>query len=327
MQYSNLMLDITAVILTGNEELHIRRCLDRICPIVKEVFIIDCFSTDRTLEIVSEFQTASETFNSAKITVLQNKWVNYATQFNWALENAPIKTAWTLRLDADEYLCEDLVEELKEKLDKEPEDVTGISFLLRRVWMGRTIRRGLPPIRQMRLFRTGKARSEVRQMDEHIELLEGHGVDYSGEWADDNLNNISWWTQKHVGYSIREATDLLDIEYDLTGAGNDDDNRNITADARAKRMRKHSYAKKPLFLRSFAYFCYRYFFRLGFLEGKEGFMWHFFQGWWYRSLVDAKVFEAKKACGITKEKTKAGLSAEDKAKLREFIQREWKIKI
>ena len=114
------MLDITAVILTGNEELHIRRCLDRICPIVKEVFIIDCFSTDRTLEIVSEFQTASETFNSAKITVLQNKWVNYATQFNWALENAPIKTAWTLRLDADEYLCEDLVEELKEKLDKEP---------------------------------------------------------------------------------------------------------------------------------------------------------------------------------------------------------------
>lgn len=331
------MLDISAVILTGNEELHIKRCLDRICPLVKEVFIIDCFSKDRTLEIVrsltpnpspqGEGGFEGYTEDGCKITVLQNAWVNYATQFNWALDNAPIKTAWTLRLDADEYLCEDLVEELKEKLDKEPEDVTGISFLLRRVWMGRAIRRGLPPIRQMRLFRTGKARSEVRQMDEHIELLEGHGVDYNGEWADDNLNNISWWTQKHVGYSIREATDLLDIEYDLTGAGNEDDKRNITADARAKRMRKHSYAKKPLFLRSFAYFCYRYFFRLGFLEGKEGFMWHFFQGWWYRSLVDAKVFEAKKACGITKEKTKAGLSAEDKAALREFIQNEWKIKI
>lgn len=295
------MLDITAIILTFNEEIHIRRCLDRICPLVKEVFIIDSYSKDRTLDIVKEFQKSQDAACDTKITVLQNKWVNYATQFNWALDNAHIKTAWTLRLDADEYLCEDLVEELNSKLDKEPEDVTGISFLLRRVWMGRIIRRGLPPIRQMRLFRTGKARSEVRQMDEHIELLEGHGVDYNGEWADDNLNDISWWTQKHVGYAIREATDLLDIEYNLTGASDEDRNRNITSDARAKRMRKHSYAKKPLFFRAFAYFCYRYFFRLGFLEGQEGFMWHFFQGLWYRMLVDAKVYEVKKACGTDKE--------------------------
>lgn len=295
------MLDITAIILTFNEEIHIRRCLDRICPLVKEVFIIDSYSKDRTLDIVKEFQKSQNAAGDTKITVLQNKWVNYATQFNWALDNAHIKTAWTLRLDADEYLCEDLVEELNSKLDKEPEDVTGISFLLRRVWMGRIIRRGLPPIRQMRLFRTGKARSEVRQMDEHIELLEGHGVDYNGEWADDNLNDISWWTQKHVGYAIREATDLLDIEYNLTGASDEDRNRNITSDARAKRMRKHSYAKKPLFFRAFAYFCYRYFFRLGFLEGQEGFMWHFFQGLWYRMLVDAKVYEVKKACGTDKE--------------------------
>ena len=295
------MLDITAIILTFNEEIHIRRCLDRICPLVKEVFIIDSYSKDRTLDIVKEFQKSQDAAGDTKITVLQNKWVNYATQFNWALDNAHIKTTWTLRLDADEYLCEDLVEELNSKLDKEPEDVTGISFLLRRVWMGRIIRRGLPPIRQMRLFRTGKARSEVRQMDEHIELLEGHGVDYNGEWADDNLNDISWWTQKHVGYAIREATDLLDIEYNLTGASDEDRNRNITSDARAKRMRKHSYAKKPLFFRAFAYFCYRYFFRLGFLEGQEGFMWHFFQGLWYRMLVDAKVYEVKKACGTNKE--------------------------
>lgn len=324
------MLDISAVILTGNEELHIRRCLDKICPIVKEVFIIDCFSKDRTLEIVAEYQADSIHQNVAKITILQNVWVNYATQFNWALDNAPIKTAWTLRLDADEYLCENLIEELNEKLSNEPDDVTGISFLLRRVWMGRVIRRGMPPIRQMRLFRTGKARSEVRQMDEHIELLEGHGVDYNGEWADDNLNNISWWTQKHVGYAIREAADLLDIEYGLTGAGKEDDYRRITADAKAKRMRKHSYAKKPLFWRSFAYFCYRYFLRLGFLEGKEGFMWHFFQGWWYRSLVDAKVYEIKKACGVLGAKPGKMSAAElqnVRKVLKAYLRSNYKIKI
>lgn len=315
------MLDITAVILTGNEEIHIKRCLDKICPLVKEVFIIDCFSTDRTLEIAKGYNN---------VNILQNQWVNYATQFNWGIENAPIKTKWTLRLDADEYLCDELVKELEEKLDKEPDDVTGISFLLRRVWMGKTIRRGLPPIRQMRLFRTGKARSEVRQMDEHIELLEGHGVDYNGEWADDNLNNISWWTQKHVGYAIREATDLLDIEYNLTGCASDDNNRNITKDACAKRIRKHLYTKKPLFLRAFLYFCYRYFFRLGFLEGKEGFMWHFFQGWWYRSLVDAKVFEIKQACGLLGTKVE-NLSETELLKTRkdltEYLKINYKIKI
>ena len=293
-------LDISVIILTGNEELHIKRCLDRICPLVKKVFVIDCFSIDRTLEIAKEYEN---------VTIIQNKWVNYATQFNWALDNAPIKTKWILRLDADEYLCENLIDELYEKLDKEPEDVTGISFLLRRVWMGRIIRRGLPPIRQMRLFRTGKAKSEVRQMDEHIELLEGHGVDYNGEWADDNLNNISWWTQKHVGYAIREAVDLLDMEYDLTGSAVADKDKNMNDQAKAKRMAKHKYARQPLFWRSFAYFCYRYFLKLGFLEGKEGFLWHFLQGWWYRTLVDAKIYEIKKACGNDKEKIKLHLKA------------------
>ncbi len=87
----------------------------------------------------------------------------------------------------------------------------------------------------------------------------------------------------------------MDIEFALSGVAQSDESKQITDDARAKRMRKHSYAKKPLFWRSFAYFCYRYFFKLGFLEGKEAFLWHFLQGWWYRTLCDAKVFEIKKA--------------------------------
>ena len=141
-------------------------------------------------------------------------------------------------------------------------------------------------------------------MDEHIELLEGKAIEFEGEFADDNLNDISWWTQKHIGYAIREAVDLLDIEYGLTGSADADEHINISEEALAKRRRKHKYAKQPLFWRSFIYFCYRYFFKLGFLEGKEGFMWHFFQGWWYRTLVDAKVWEIKKACGSDVNKMK-----------------------
>ena len=292
------MLDVSVIILTFNEEIHIKRCLDRISPYVKNVFIIDSFSTDNTLEIAKGYNN---------VTVLQNKWTNYATQFNWALENVQIETKWVLRLDADEYLTPELVEELKEQLPNLEQDITGIVFPLRRVFLGRTIRRGMNQVKLLRLFQNGKAKSEVRQMDEHIQVVEGRTIEFKNEFADDNLNNLSWWTQKHIGYAIREAADLLDIEFDLTNAGTTDENKQISEQAHKKRMLKHKYAMKPLFWRSFAYFIYRYFFKLGFLEGKEGFLWHFLQGWWYRTLVDAKVFEIKKACGNDKEKIIAHL--------------------
>lgn len=300
------MLDISVIILTGNEEIHIRRCLDSILPLVKNVFVIDCYASDNTVEIAESYPN---------VTVLHNKWVNYATQFNWALDNAPINTKWVLRLDADEYLTDELKQELIDRLPNLENEVTGIVFPLRRVFLGKTIRRGMPKIKLLRLFQYGKAKSEVRQMDEHIELTEGKSVEFINEFADDNLNNLSWWTQKHVGYAIREAVDLLDMEYNLTGASNLDENRAISSQAKQKRMKKHSYARKPIFWRSFAYFLYRYFFKLGFTEGKEAFLWHFLQGWWYRTLVDAKIFEIKKKCG------------EDKEKIRELLRTEYNISV
>lgn len=294
------MLDISAIILTFNEEMHIKRCLDNISSIVKEVFIIDSFSTDKTLEIVKEYDN---------VTVLHNKWVNYATQFNWGLKNAPIKTEWVIRLDADELLLPGLIEELQQKMPALDECVTGITLKRRHIFLGKWMKRGTYPVKLLRIFKNGKAICEERFMDEHIQLLEGTSVEMEYDFVDHNLNNISWWANKHVGYSIREAVDLLDIELDLTGSAATDEGRNINEQAQAKRMKKHKYARQPLFWRSFAYFCYRYFFKLGFLEGKEGFLWHFLQGWWYRTLVDAKIYEIKKACGNDKEKMKQYLKS------------------
>ena len=126
-------------------------------------------------------------------------------------------------------------------------------------------------------------------------------MNISNCWKEKQLSS-KMWSNKHIGYAIREAVDLLDMEYDLTGTAKEDEIRTISKQAKAKRLKKHKYAGQPLFWRSFIYFCYRYFFRLGFMEGKEGFLWHFLQGWWYRTLVDAKIFEIKRACGNDKEK-------------------------
>ena len=296
------MLDISVIILTYNEELHIRRCIENVEPIARDIFIIDSFSTDKTLEIAKGYE---------KVHILQKKWENnHAKQFNWGLENADIKTKWVLRLDADEYLTPELIDELSRTLPNMSDNYTGIVFPLRRVFLGRAIRRGMPVVKLLRMFQYGKAASEVRMMDEHIQLKEGEAIELENEFADDNLNNLSWWTQKHIGYAIREATDLLDMEYDLTGSAKNDETINLSSQALKKRRRKHGYAKKPLFWRSFAYFMYRYFFKLGFLEGKEGFLWHFLQGWWYRTLVDAKVYEIKRKSEGNPDRIKAILRDE-----------------
>lgn len=289
------MLDISVIILTYNEEIHIRRCLENVKKFAKEVFIIDSYSTDRTLEIAKEYGAV----------VLQNKWENnYAKQLNWGLQHAPITTKWILRLDADEYLMPELIEELNQKLPALADDITGVIFNRRHIFMGKWMKRGIYPVKLLRLFQTGKGVCEQRLMDEHIQLLEGRTVEFEHDFCDHNLNDLSWFCHKHVNYAIREAVDLLDIELDLTGAAETDENKHISAQALSKRMKKHKYAKQPLFWRSFAYFCYRYFLKGACLDGKIGFIWTFFQGWWYRTLVDAKVFEIKQTCGTDKEKIK-----------------------
>lgn len=289
------MLDVSVIILTYNEGIHIRRCLENVNRFAYNVFVVDCFSTDKTVEIAE----------SLGATVIQHTWPgNQAEQFNWALKNLIITTKWILRLDADEYLMPELIEELNQKLPALADDITGVIFNRRHIFMDKWMKRGIYPVKLLRLFQTGKGVCEQRLMDEHIQLLEGRAVEFEHDFCDHNLNDLSWFCHKHVNYAIREAVDLLDIELDLTGAAETDENKQISAQALSKRMKKHKYAKQPLFWRSFAYFCYRYFLKGACLDGKIGFIWTFLQGWWYRTLVDAKVFEIKQVCGTDKEKIK-----------------------
>lgn len=291
------MLDLSVIILAGNEEIHMKRCLDRITPYVKEVFVIDCYSTDRTVEIAQGYEN---------VTILQNKWVNYATQFNWALQNAPIKTEWVLKLDADEYLELALIERMQKELPMIPDDISAISIRLKHMFLGKFIKGGTGKKYMTRIFRKGRAVSENRQMDEHMKLTFGELVVWEEAFYDDNFNNLKWWTNKHNGYAIREAADLLDIEYNLTN----NEKNGLEGQAASQRSMKHRYAKMPLFWRAFIYFFIRYFLKGGMFEGKEGFLWCFLQGWWYRTLVDALIFEIKQKTGGDKEKIRELLKVE-----------------
>jgi glycosyltransferase involved in cell wall biosynthesis len=269
----------------------LERCLKNAWAFSDEVYVVDSFSTDNTVALAQK--------NGAQ--VLQNVWENsYAKQFNWALANLPIQSDWILRLDADEYLSEELIDELKERLAALEENITGVVFPLRRVFLNKHIRRGIGTMNLLRVFRNGAGFCEQRWMDEHIRLKFGEAVKFRHEFADHNLNGISWWTQKHNVYATREAIDLLNTQYGLFEVAQSEGK--MATHAGRKRSMKLLYAKSPLFVRSAIYFFYRYIFLLGFTEGKEAFLWHFLQGWWYRTLVDAKVYEVRRACGNSPEK-------------------------
>lgn len=300
------MLDITVIILTLNEEIHIKRCIERISPIARKIFVVDCFSKDNTVNIAEE----------CGATVIEHKWEgNHAKQLNWALDNLDIETKWVLRLDADEYLSDELITEIQEKLPKLKDDISAIVLPLKRVFMGKHIKRGTSDIAMIRIFRYGTVRCEERWMDEHMITESGRTIDFENPFVDDNINTIGFFTDKHNIYSIREAIVTLDYEYGLTNKNDAENIEELCESARQKRKQKEKYARMPLFWRAFFYFCLRYFAKGGFLDGKEGFLWHFLQGWWYRTLVDAKIFEIKKYCG------------DDKKKIKEYIRNNYKIEI
>lgn len=297
------MLDLSVIILTYNEEIHIRRCLENVKQFASKVYVVDCFSIDRTAQIAKELGAE----------VIEHEWPgNQAEQFNWALDNLPITTEWILRLDADEYLLPGLIEELLEKLPVIPESVSALSLSLARAFCGKILHHGIVNnIRIIRIFRKGKARYEKRLMDEHLSVLSGETIDMKNQFVDDNRMPIGLFIDKHNGYATREAGLLLDAEYHLTNM--DSLPQDYGREVEKKRTQKARYARMPLFWRAFGYFVYRYIIKLGFLDGKEGFLWDFLQGWWYRTLVDAKVYEIKKACG------------DDKEKMRHFLQDKYNI--
>ena len=275
--------DLTAIILTKNEEKHISRCLESLSGVASRIFVVDAYSSDNTVQIAK----------SMGAVVVQRPWKNYADQFQWAIDNADVRSGWLMRMDADEYLEPDLRAELPRLLKMLPDDVLGV-YVKRKVhFYGKWIRHGgFYPHILLRIWRAGYGRIEQRWMDEHIVLPPGaKTVLAKGHIVDDNLKGITFWIDKHNKYASREAVDLLNLKYPLFPQ---DETLKFTEDpqAKLKRLLKEGlYARLPIGLRAALYFLYRYIFRLGFLDGSKGFIWHFLQGFWYRLLVDVKVME------------------------------------
>jgi len=258
------MTDVSVIILVGNEALHIRRCLEKLAPLApRQVFVVESQKGDRTHEIAVE----------TGATTVWHDWPGLqSTQFNWALDNLPIEGAWILRLDADEYLTDESNEWIKANLDSISSEVNVLEFTLERKFCGGVIRHGTNGIPMVRIFRKGKGRYAETVMDERI-VFEGKPLKTPVVFFDDSLMPMDEWRTKHRNYAKREAQQVLKGEF--------------------HDPRKIAYYKLPPYFRAFLYFAIRYFLKGGFLDGYAGWMWNFWQGLWYRCLVDREIGRTK----------------------------------
>lgn len=281
------MTDLSVVILTHNESMHISRALESVRGIAAKVFVIDSGSSDGTVQIAEN--------NGA--TVLHHPFVNYAQQFQWALDNAPISTKWVMRLDADEIIEPDLAAVIARELPTLPADVAGVNLDRKHIFMDRWVRHGgRYPLRLLRIWRHGQGRIEDRWMDEHMVVWGGRTVNFKGGFADHNVNDLTFFTNKHNKYATREAIDVLNQRLGLFARDEALNSESASWQASAKRWAKERvYNRLPFTVSATLYFLWRYIFQLGFLDGRSGLVYHFLQGYWYRFLVGAKLMEFERA--------------------------------
>ena len=288
------MVDLTVVILTKNEDKNLRKCVESFKGIAKRFVIVDSFSTDDT-EILCKTLNSELNQIGSKLDFYQNEWIDYASQLNWGLTHTNITTEWSMRMDADEELMEDLANEIGSKLDTIKEPVNGIIVRRRLIFMGKWIKHGgRYPELLLRIFRTGKAMCEQKIMDEHMILSEGTTIEFKHDLIDNNQKDLEWWTAKHKWYSNREVLDhQMTLEHSVDESL--EQGGESSGQAKMKRIVKNSgYYKLPKFWRAHIYFIYRYYIKLGFLDGTEGKIFHFLQAYWYRFLVDAKIYQCEK---------------------------------
>lgn len=272
--------DITAIILTKNEEVNIGRCIRSVKDWVDRVVVVDSGSTDGTVEIAE----------SLGVEIFRHEPFNhYAAQFNWALDNVDVRTKWVYRIDADEEvtpaLAAEIVEACREHAD---DDVNGLVMRFKVYFLGRFLKHGgMYPFYNLTIFKYGKGRYEDRALGEHVILSEGRTVDLKNDCLHYDFKSLDAWVSKHNWYATREVADY----YATRSRGQEDPDKLYHEAKKTSKLRDGLYYRLPKFLRARLYFWYRYYLRLGFLDGKPGKIHAFLQAYWYRYLVDAKIYE------------------------------------
>ncbi len=285
----NLPLPLSVVVLTLNEEANIQPCLSSVAGWANEIFVVDSHSTDRTIEIARQYTDK----------IYLHTFEGYSQQRNWALRNLSYANEWVFFLDADERPTEELKQEIEAALASAPDDIAGFYIKRRFFFMGRWIKHGYYPSWVLRLFRHRIAQCDNLAVNEHF-FVEGKTARLAFDILHEDQRGLSRWIERHNQYATLQAMEMRDAdkpcpERSRRGGPTRTSAKGIAADSfeHRRRLRQAVAFALPPFARALLYFVYRYLFRLGFLDGKAGLIYHVLQGFWFPFLVDAKLEELK----------------------------------
>ena len=277
-------MPLAAVILTFNEERNLGECLGSLAGWISELHVVDSGSTDQTLAIAAR--------HGARVT--PHPFETHAKQWQWALRALPLDADWVLALDADQHVTPELAAEIGRLVTSNDPAIAGGYVKRRQVFRGRWIRHGgYYPKYLLKLFRRSAVWMDEDDLVDHHFHVRGNTVLLDHDIVEDNRNeaSIAAWTAKHNRYAVLQAKEQLA----RAAAGTSGTRAALfgTPDERVLWL-KQVWDGLPLYWRPALYFVYRYVLRLGFLDGREGFVFHVLQAFWYRLLVDINVDELRR---------------------------------
>lgn len=278
------MIPVTAIITTRNEEANIEKCLRSIHGFVGQIFVVDSESEDSTVSIVRRYTdgVVNLAYEHGRII----PWI-----FQWALDNLDIRNEWILILEADQEVTEELKKELISVFSRAQIEENGFFIRKHQLFRGTVLRFGGYGNKYLlKLFRKGFGELDPAEQDTRV-YVKGKVAKLSSALLENNLkeDEILFYLQKHLRYAdafareeYKRRTERLEFKYRLKFFG--------TQDERTLWL-KEKYYRMPLYIRPVVYFLYRYFIRLGILDGKNGFIFHFLQAFWFRLIVDIRLEE------------------------------------
>lgn len=268
---------VSVVVLTHMEELNIENCLRSVAGWSTDIHVLDSGSSDRTVEIAQRYAHR----------VHFHAYVDHASQVAYVISELPLRFEWLLLLDADNEVSAELKRSIDEVLGGADQGNDGFYSRHRHIFRGGEVR-GLKRW-WLRLFRHRNAEVDESELVDWRLRLRGPTGFLQGEITEHNLKeaDLDFWIDKHQRFASRMATEETLRRSGVIGwtiqprlSGNPDE-----------RMAwlKDRWYLCPLYVRPFLYFGYRYFWRMGFLDGWNGLLFHFLQAFWFRLLVDIKV--------------------------------------
>jgi len=268
-------VNISIIIPVFNEEQNIGACLNSI-KWADETFVIDAYSNDETVCLAKEYN----------VKIYQHKWEGYSDQKNWALDELPISNEWVLFLDADERVSPELSEEIREVIEKLDQN-EGYYISRRMIFLGRWLKHAWwYPDYNLRMFKRKFGRFENRAVHETV-ILNGDVGYLKNDLIHDDQRNLETYIGRLNRYSTLEASEMYRVLKENKSTGFSASWFGTWGERR-RAIKERVWYRLPF--KPIIRFIWIIVFRLGFLDGKEGFIFTIlacFNDW----MSDIKFFE------------------------------------